>query len=266
MQAISNGDTGLSVRNKLNADLNTSLTVLTDGASVSWDCNNRKLPMAKLTSTQSFTINMTNVLDGAQGVLKLTTGTASAITITFDTDFTNKIFNQSTPTYTLPAGNSQEYFFHFIVDGTTIEWIIIDGVMPANPFARVRRISTTQSIDATGAALTFDTEDNDNNGIWTAGDATKLTIPGSGSKIAFVDVYLAIGAVSGTATNIVRIQPRVNGSIVYGTLHDFPDIGNANKQAHFLVPCSGGDYITVYCSSTITKSVNARANITVFNV
>jgi len=127
MQSISNGDTGLAVRGKLNKELADGFTTLSDGSTVAWDCDNKKNPLAKLTSTQSFTINMTNVQSGASGVLKLTTNTASAITITLDTDFTNKSQNATVTTHTFPALTAQEYFLYFVVDGTTIEWAFGDG-------------------------------------------------------------------------------------------------------------------------------------------
>lgn len=97
---------------------------LTYGATVAWDCENKVEPKAKLTATGDFTINMTNVANASEGVLKIITSTASAVTITFDADFTNKKLNVALPTYTLPAGTGKEYFLYFILDGTTIEWSI----------------------------------------------------------------------------------------------------------------------------------------------
>lgn len=103
-----------------------AFVTLSDGATVAWNCDDKKLPQAKLTSTQSFTLNMTSVLNGSVGVLKITTSTASAITITFDTDFTNKSIGNTgaanLTTYVLPAGTGREYTISFVVEGTTIYW------------------------------------------------------------------------------------------------------------------------------------------------
>ncbi len=99
-----------------------SFTTLVDGVTVNWNTLSESFPEAKLTSTQSFTLNMTNVASGAQGVLKLITGTASSITITFDSDFTNKSGNSTFTAFSFPAETGKEYYISFIVDGTTIEW------------------------------------------------------------------------------------------------------------------------------------------------
>jgi hypothetical protein len=102
---------------------------LVDGATVTWNTDSAMFPEAKLTSTQSFTLNMTNVVSGAQGVLKLITNTASAITITFDNDFTNKVLGtlgeEAFTTFTFPAATAKEYLLSFVVDETTIHWSIL---------------------------------------------------------------------------------------------------------------------------------------------
>lgn len=110
-----------------------TFTTLTFGSTTNWDQNNRQSPLAKVTATGNFTINMTNVKDGAVGTFKLITNTASAITMTFDTDFTNKTLNTTFTTYTFPAATSKEYFLYFTVDGTTIEWNIVDKPGIADP-------------------------------------------------------------------------------------------------------------------------------------
>ncbi len=128
MNTFNNGD--LTGHGKMRVgvlrDLYDGFDTLADGSTVAWDCDNRKLPQAKLSSSQSFTINMTNVISGSNGVLKITTATASAITITFDTDFTNKSFGNTgavaITTYTLPAGTGREYTIQYVCEGTTIYW------------------------------------------------------------------------------------------------------------------------------------------------
>jgi hypothetical protein len=106
---------------------------LTDGAAVTWNCANDRFPSAKLTSTQSFTLNMTNVLSGSSGVLKLIANTASAITITFDSDFTNKRLgttgDETFTTYTFPASTAKEYLLSYVVEGTVIHWSIGDSTI-----------------------------------------------------------------------------------------------------------------------------------------
>lgn len=117
-------------RTSINKELADGFITLTDGATVNWDLLSIKLAIAKLTSTQSFTLNMTNVISGCNGTFKLITSTASAITITFDTDFTNKklgtLGEETFTTYTFPASTGKEYLLSFIVEGTTIHWIIGD--------------------------------------------------------------------------------------------------------------------------------------------
>ena len=127
MLQVINGESATSVRSKLNKDLYDGFTTLTDGAAVTWDTENRKTPQAKLTSTQSFTLTMNNVISGSIGRLKLITNTASAITITFPAGFTNNTLNKALTIYTFAPITGKEYFLHFIVDGTTIEWMIFDA-------------------------------------------------------------------------------------------------------------------------------------------
>lgn len=133
MQNVANGGSHGQIRQGVLRDLFDGLDVLIDGAVVDWNCDNRKLPQAKLTSTQSFALNMTNVLDGSQGILKIVTDTASAITITFDTDFTNKsagaIGQSAITNFTLRASADKEYIISFVCDGSTIYWFFDSGVI-----------------------------------------------------------------------------------------------------------------------------------------
>jgi hypothetical protein len=130
---------GIVLKNE--AGVNTSVirqnpfVVLTDGASVTWDTATDRFPSAKLTSTQSFTLNQTNVVSGSTGTLKIITNTASAITITFDSDFTNKRLgttgDEVFTTYTLPASTAKEYILQYVTDGTTLHWTIGDSTVGA---------------------------------------------------------------------------------------------------------------------------------------
>lgn len=262
MENIVNSESGSSVRSKINKDLGeTGLTVLTDGASVTWDLDNRKIPQAKLTSTQSFTINMTNVLSGAQGILKLITDTASAITLTFDTDFTNKSLNSTITTYTFPALTAQEYFLSFVVDGTTIEWIIGDATA-ARPFASVERTST-QSL-ATGAtdAVSWAAETVDTSNIWDLSpNPTRLVVPGTGNKIAILGALVIFSA---NATGLRNIYAYKNGTVVSGALHQ-QAAAAANVQTTFApIACVAGDYLEVRANqnSGATLTIQAYANVT----
>ncbi len=116
------------VRLGIKGDLVDGPVTLSDGSTVAWDCGNKKLPEAELTSTQSFTINMTNVISGSQGVLKIITSTASAITLTFDTDFTNKmegsLGQETITTFIFPAATAKQYILNYFCLGTTIHWFI----------------------------------------------------------------------------------------------------------------------------------------------
>jgi hypothetical protein len=95
---------------------------LSFGSTTTWATASKQTPLAKVTATSSFTIDMTSVKSGSRGTLKLTTNTASAVVMTLDTDFTNKSLNTTVTTYTFPALTAQEYYVTYIVDGTTIEW------------------------------------------------------------------------------------------------------------------------------------------------
>jgi hypothetical protein len=100
-------------------------TTLTYGATVTWATSNYNNPKAKVTATGNFTLDMTNVKSGSFGILKVTTNTAGAITITFDTDFTNTSLNVPFTTFTLPAATAKDYFLSYVAVGTVLEWSIV---------------------------------------------------------------------------------------------------------------------------------------------
>jgi hypothetical protein len=246
-------------------DINTTFSVLSNGSAVTWNCNSNKLPFAKLISTQSFTLTMTNVLDASNGTFKLITNTASAITVTFDVGFTNKTLNTTFTTYTFPALTAQEYFLSFVVDGTTIEWVI--GVTTAsvvNPWARVSRIATQAIVSSAVDAIIFDTESTDNANIYTSGSPTRLTIPGSGNKIATINACISFVV---NATGLRRCILYKNGSSVtnqgFGTTFN-PNAGTTTEvNVTFQAECVGGDYFEIIPNQTSGGNLNATAFATV---
>lgn len=119
------GKTQGQLNEKVDKEDFTSVTFATP---LNLDCANKQNPLFKVPSVNTdFTLNMTNVKSGANGLIKLFITTASAVTVTFDSDFTNESQNTVLAPFTFPAGTGKEYFMSFIVDGTTIEWVIIDG-------------------------------------------------------------------------------------------------------------------------------------------
>jgi hypothetical protein len=237
-----------------------TFATLTDGTSVTWDCNNRQLPLGKLTSTQSFTIDMTNVKSGSQGTLKLIKNTASDVTLTFDTSFTNKQLNSTLLTYTFSAASGTEYFLTWIAEGTNIEWIIGD-IAAANTTIQVAKVNrtTTQSIsDNTYTAVTWTAESYDNASIVDLGtDATKFTIPGSGDKYVTITAQITYAA---NATGVRRIRIYVNGADTNSEFFvSFPSAGAAAStitRSTFKVIAQGGDYIQVMAYQNSSGSLN----------
>lgn len=236
---------------------------LVDGSSVTWDCGSDRFPSAKLTSTQSFTINMTNVLSGSSGVLKLITNTASAITITFDTDFTNKTIGatgeEAMLTYTFPAATGKEYILSFVVEGTTIHWVIGDvaGAASTEQFAHVGRVATQSISNNTQTALSFDTENYDNAAIYTSGTPTRITVPGAGNKLAAISAYASFATGS---TGIRRIMIFKNGgstSTLGGVITQPANSATSAELAFtFQLPCVGGDYFEVIVQHTQGTALN----------
>ena len=267
MQSLSDLGTGAHGRFRagVEGDLAETFTTLTDGATVVWDCDNKKLPMGKLTSTQSFTIDMTNVISGAQGVFKLITNTASAITLTFDTSFTNKTLNSTILTYTFPAITAKEYFLSFVVDGTTIEWVIGDVVTITNvqPYAYVQRSATQSVADSTFVAVSFDTELTDNASIYASGTPTRFTIPGSGNKLATVSGYVSFSA---NATGIRRVfiyKGGVTTNVGFAQNSSAGASAATNVNISVQIECAAGDYLEVMAwqNSTATLTVTSYCTI-----
>jgi hypothetical protein len=256
MLALSDFGTGAHGRflTGVESDLASAMTTLTDGSTVVWNCDNRKLPMAKLTSSQSFTIDMTNVISGAQGVLKLITNTASAITLTFDVSFTNETLNTTITTYTFPALTAQEYFLSFVVDGTTIANV--------RPYAYVQRSANQAVADSTFVAVSFDTEITDNASIYSAGAPTRFTIPGAGNKLATVAGYISF-AVSTTGVRRVFVyKGGVTTNVAFAQLAGVATVGTIVSFS-FQVQCAAGDYLELMAWQNSTGSLNVTSYCTI---
>lgn len=100
--------------------------VLTYGATVTWSAP-RSFNQAKLTTTGNFTFDITDTKDGSSGLIKIIVNTTSAIVVTFDTSFTNKIVTTTATTYTTPTGvANREYWFQYALDGSVMTWFISD--------------------------------------------------------------------------------------------------------------------------------------------
>lgn len=227
--------------------LPSDFVTLTDGATVTWDLDNKPLPLAKLTSTQSFTIDMTNVASGARGVFKLITDTASAIVMTFDASFTNKTLNATFSNYTFPALTAQEYFLSFVVEGSTIEWVIGDlaSITNARPEVEVQRVANQSIANNTVTAFSFDTEIVDNDNLWTiTPNPTRLVVPGSGNKtvIIFASVTFALNT-AGTR----RLWFYKNGAIQVGGVYQAAPVTGIETtlSGTYIKNCVGGDYFEI---------------------
>ena len=182
-----------------------------------------------------------------------------------------KTLNTTITTYTFPALTAQEYFLTFVVDGTTIEWVIGD-IQLTKVSARLQR-AATQSIatGATGSPISFDVENLDTGGIWDAGAPTRITIPGTGSKRALITGY-AIYAGIASAVGSRRIIGYLNGSTTSATMGAFIEILPASSVQTFIpisfqIDVSGGDYIELQATQTQLASLNVTcvAHITIEN-
>lgn len=265
----------LSDQTDLQAELDTksdkeSFTTLTFASPTNWDCLSKQYPMGKVTATGDFTINMTNVKNGAQGVLKLIKNTASDLTLTFDTDFTNKQLNATLLTYTFSGSSGNEYFLSFVADGTSIEWIIGDVAEYTSPITiGAVRITSNQAVsDNTYQVISWSTEDYDDGAIFDlATDASKIYIPGSGGKLATVTVQLRYAA---NATGNRRIRIYKNGADA-----NFENLANITAatggaetfiRSTFQIVCTGGDYLQVVAYQNSGGSINLVSQSTICTV
>lgn len=269
-QVINNGESGLVVRGKLEnnfTELYKEWVTLTDGAAVTLTSDSKQNPLLKLTSTQSFTGTFSGLVDGAHGGLKLTTGTASAITMTFDPAYTHKSLNTTFTAWTFPALNNQEYFLDFRVDSTTIEWIIGDATT-VRPFVKVQRVANQSLATASITAIIWDTQLEDNSDIWAPSpNPERLPVKGTGPKFVLLNVLLIYAA---NATGFRQAWIYVNGSVVIGQLFDRTAAGASvvtYVSTTFQVNCNGGDYIEVRGNQTSGGALNvtASASMSIFD-
>lgn len=243
---------------------------LTFASPVAWDLNNRQSPLAVVTATGNFTLNMTNLKDGAHGCLLVITNTASAVQMTFDSDFTNKMLNVTMAAYEFRALTGQEYYCDFRVRGTTIEWVIGDIAVVALG-ARVQR-AASQTIASHGTNLTaieYDTENNDDSTIFSIGLPSRLTVPGTGNKRAIISGWIQWDS---SATGERRWQINKNGSAA-----SFSDGGFGRKSAdpstvtlmnvYCMADCVGGDYFELmqFQNSTANRALTASIQIKIEN-
>lgn len=239
-----------------------TFATLTFASPTVWACDSRQMPLAKVTATGDFTINMTNVKSGSQGILKVTANTASAFTLTFDTDFTNveATTNDSLLTYTFPADNGQFYLLNFVCDGTILHWTILD-VQSENPipFAQIGR-AAAQSISNNDSTVfvTMDTETHDNSNIWAVSpNPTRFTIPGSGNKVATISIRAQWAAnATGVRRNVPYLNGATTGDIAQTTgISGVAVIHNSTHQ----IACAGGDYIEILCYQNSGSSLSLDA-------
>src|SRR6185503_1614019 len=100
-------------------------TVLTDGATTTWDTLGLQNPIAKWTmGATTRTLAMTNLKSGASGLLVVKAGVSGAITVTFPAGSVTDA--GSLTTYVFPDGINVFYDLSWYYDGatTTIKWLI----------------------------------------------------------------------------------------------------------------------------------------------
>jgi hypothetical protein len=116
----------------------------------------------------------------------------------------------------------------------------------------VRRTTNQSYTNGVAAPISWDTQDQDNDNIWTLSpNPTRLTIPGSGAKAVTISVF------EGWEINISgirRIAIYKNGSLQTGMVSDqAATLGGAigtNFHSTFQLQVSGGDYLEVYATET----------------
>lgn len=122
--------------------------------------------------------------------------------------------------------------------------------------ARVRRVATQSIPNATDTAISWDTEDIDDNAYYTAGNPTRLTVPATGWYTGCTSVaWDAAGNIS------VYMHHAINGGNIWLDQTTFAATQYATRcwSDHL----SAGDYIEtiVFQNSGISHSLTARSTI-----
>ena len=118
-------------------------------------------------------------------------------------------------------------------------------------------VSTDYSPGSQGSDVVFDTEDNDDLGMWSSGDPTKIIIP---SGVSLVSVYgIAPGAGHGDDDTGESIK--LNGNYIAGRMNS--QTAGVHTSA---IPVSQGDYFQLYhygTSSGTTVKANSKLRVVV---
>lgn len=180
---------------------------LADGSTVTWDNLNKQSPLAKVTmGSTARTLVMPNVKSGASGTLKIITSTSSAITLTFDTNYTNKVQNVALNTFTFPAATGKEYFLYYIADGPLLEWVIVDGTGSGLPTGTSGQI-IVYNAGGVGTAVAMSGDCTiSNTGVITIG-ANKVTL----AMLATIATGKVLGNLTGSTAppSVIDVQEQI---------------------------------------------------------
>jgi hypothetical protein len=104
----------------INARLAPAFTVLTDGATVTWNFANYPLRNAKLTLGGNRTLAITNISNGASGVLIVIQDGTGGRTLALPAG--SKVIDGGAGVVTLSSAGNKIDVLSFIYDGTTFYW------------------------------------------------------------------------------------------------------------------------------------------------
>lgn len=128
----------------------------------------------------------------------------------------------------------------------------------ANPYAFVSRAAAQSISDNTITAVSFDTETTDVSGIYSSGNPTRLTIPGSGNKLATVSVMVNWAV---NSTGIRRTFIYKNGNLDQNGYDQGPSVSTVDTaiQSTFQIEVVGGDYLEIRVYQNSTGSLNVSS-------
>lgn len=184
----------------------------------------------------------------------LPSGSASPLTTKGD------LWGYSTVDARLPVGTDGYVLTADSAETLGIKWAAATGGSGSaivNDGCRVTRTGAAQSIShATETALSFDTEDRDDNGYWTVSNPTRLTAPATGWYV--VHAGTRWGSTSGGFVRTLYL--RINGTTgVEGARSDL-SVGTANnaQSVSGIVYLTAGDYVEaiVYQDSGSSDSIS----------